>query len=66
MTTTTYGTVNGARYGFTPTETADYVMVTTKTSRLGFHRIDRFGPDPLTPTGRLRSAAVRHFVGGVA
>lgn len=66
MSTTTYGTVKGSRYGFTPTDTADYVMVTTKTSNLGLFRIDRFGPDPLTPAGRLRAAAVRHFAGEVA
>lgn len=61
MSTTTYGTLKGRRYGFTVTETADYVMVTTKTSNIGLFRIERFGPDPLTPAGRLRSAAVRHF-----
>ena len=61
MTTTTYGTVNGVRYGFTPTETADYVMVTTKTSNLGLYRLGRFGPDPLTARREGSTRQNAHF-----
>lgn len=66
MARTTYVDVEGRTYGFTP-ETADgvgYVAVTTATASLGLYRIERFGPDPLTPSGAVRRAAVRHLLSG--
>jgi len=58
---TTYADLHGERFGFTPTAEGDYVQVTTKARNLGFFKIERFGPDPITPAGRLRAGAVAHF-----
>jgi hypothetical protein len=61
MANTTYTTIGSNRVGLTPTEDGTLVSVTTRSHNLGFYRIDRFGPNPLTPKGRLTADAVRAF-----
>lgn len=64
MTGTTYYTSEGIRYGFTPTAEGDFVSVTTAQSNLGMFKIERFGDDPILPSGRLKRSAARHLLEG--
>lgn len=63
MTKTTYVTLRSAtgddcRVGLTVDAACEYVYLTTLRSNLGGYRLDRFGPNPLTKTGRLKRSAI--------
>lgn len=61
---TRYADFKGTRIGMTPVERGgqQFVSVTTRQHSHGMYRMERCGPDPLTPGGRLTASAVRTLI----
>lgn len=63
MSHTQYVKVAGHSVGLTAND--DYVLATTPMHNLGWFKIERFGPEPFTPSGRLTAKAIRTGVANI-